>query len=111
MRLVTLDDAASPDGQPLFVEFVNSLHWYEGVPIELIGSETEFAAWLVEHGLPADDLDGCLPEIHRLREHARAVTEALASRRALPDIDMAAVQTALSAPTGNLWLLAADSGK
>jgi predicted RNA-binding Zn ribbon-like protein len=111
MRLVTLDDAASPDGQPLFVEFVNSLHWYEGVPIELIGSETEFAAWLVEHGLPADGVDGCLPEIHRLREHARAVTEALANRHTPPDADMAALQIALSAPTGTLRLLAADSGQ
>jgi predicted RNA-binding Zn ribbon-like protein len=109
MRLVTLDEVSAPDGQPLCVEFVNTLHWYEGAPIELIGSESDFATWLVEHGLPADALTGCLPDVHRLREHVRSVTAALASRRALPDADMAALQAALSAPAGSLRLVGANS--
>jgi hypothetical protein len=50
-----LDDAPDPEAQPLFVEFVNTLHWYEGAPVELIGSESDFAVWLLEHGLPATD--------------------------------------------------------
>ena len=39
MELVTLDERAGPDGQPLFVEFVDTLHWYEGSPVELFGTE------------------------------------------------------------------------
>ena len=90
MRLVTLDQAPNDEGQPLFVEFVNTLHWYEGAPVELIGNESDFAAWLLEHGLPATDVTGWLPEIHLLREHVRGLTGALASRRAVPEADMAA---------------------
>lgn len=104
MRLVTLQDVPSADGQPLFVEFVNTLHWYEGAPIELIGTESEFAVWVTEHALPAMDVTGCLSEVHRLREHVRGVTEALASRRGIPSVDMQAIQAAVSAPTGSLRL-------
>jgi len=109
MRLVTLDDLPNAEGQPLFVEFVNTLHWYEGAPVELIGTESDFAAWLLEHGLPAVDVTGCLPEIHRFREHVRRLTEALASRRELPEADMHALQAALSAPAGSLRLVDPDS--
>jgi predicted RNA-binding Zn ribbon-like protein len=105
MRVVTLGDAARDDGQPLFVEFVNTLHWYEGAPIELIGTDSELAEWLVEHDLPADDVAVCLPDIHRFRAHVRGVTEALASRRPLPQADIEALEAALSAPTGSLTLL------
>ena len=105
MRLVTLDEAPNAEGQPLFVEFVNTLHWYEGAPIELIGTESDFAAWLLEHGLPATDVTGWLPELHRLREHLRGLAEALASRRAIPEADMAALQAALSYPSGSLRLV------
>src|ERR671925_87095 len=98
MRMVTLGGPAA-GRQPLFVDFVNTLHWYEGVPIELIGSDAELAAWLAEQGLPDQDLDACLPAVHRLREHARAVTEALAMGRTPPEADMAAVSAALAAPT------------
>jgi predicted RNA-binding Zn ribbon-like protein len=109
MRLVTLDEAPRPDGQPLFVDFVNTLHWYEGAPVELIGTDADFAAWLVEHRLPADDMPGCLPEIHRLREHIRGLTKALASGTPLPEADVAELQAALSAPVGSLTLAAGDS--
>ena len=66
--------------QPLFVEFVNTLHWYEGAPIELIGSESDFAAWLLEQGLPPADVTGCLPDIHRLREHVRGMETTFSTR-------------------------------
>jgi predicted RNA-binding Zn ribbon-like protein len=111
MQLVTMDEVPKADGQPLFVEFVNTLHWYEGMPIELIGTESEFAAWLRELGLAGDDMTGCLPEIHRLRGHVRAVTEALAMRRPVPEADMEALQAALSAPTGSLRLVDAESAQ
>jgi predicted RNA-binding Zn ribbon-like protein len=111
MQLVTLDAAPSFDGQPLFVEFVNTLHWYEGAPVELIGSEDAFAEWLTEYQLPPQDLSGRLPDIHRLREHARAVTRALATGAALPEPDMAALEAALSAPTGSMTLVAAGTSQ
>ena len=102
-------DGPAAGGQPLFVDFVNTLHWYEGAPVELIGTDAEFAAWLAEHGLPAQHLAGCLPAVHLLREHARAVTEALATGRTPPEVGMAALDAALTAPTGHLALVGADS--
>jgi len=111
MRLVTLDEVPNAEGQPLFVEFVNTLHWYEGAPIELIGTDSEFAAWLLEHGLPAPDVAGYVPAIHRFREQVRAATEALASRRAVPDAPMAALEAALAAPTGSLRLMDPESAE
>jgi predicted RNA-binding Zn ribbon-like protein len=99
-----------PDAQPLFVEFVNTLHWYEGTPVELIGTQSDFNTWLLEHDLPSDDdLTGYLPDVHRLREHVRGITEALASRRPMRDADLAALQGALSAPTGSLTLVHANA--
>jgi len=109
VRLVTLNETPNAEGQPLFVEFVNTLHWYEGAPIELIGTESEFAAWLLEHGVPAHDVTGCLPDIHRFREHVRGVVDALARRRDVPEADIDAIQAGLSAPTGCLRLMAPDS--
>src|SRR5918911_4206510 len=103
MRMVTLDGRPAADGQPLFVAFVNSLHWDQGAPIELIGSDAQLAAWLAEQGLAAlHPPAGSLPAVHRLRAHARAVTEALAAGRALPQADMAALTAALGAPSGQL---------
>ena len=111
MRVVTLEEAAGPDGQPLFVEFVNTLHWYEGAPVELIGTDADFAAWLIEHGLPAGGVAGHVLEVHRLREHARGLTEALAGQRPLRDADTTALEAALSAPTGSLTLVHTDSAQ
>jgi predicted RNA-binding Zn ribbon-like protein len=111
MQLVTLDDTLAADAQPLFVEFVNTLHWYEGAPIELLGTEPELAAWLHERDLPADDVTGSLPEVHRFREHVRALISALVSRRPLPAADSAALEAALSAPTGNLTLVHGDGAR
>lgn len=111
MRLVTLDEVPGPAGQPLFVDFVNTLHWYEGAPIELIGTEPDFAVWALEHGLPADGAAGRLPEVHLLREHVRGVTTALATHQPLPEGDMAALHAALSTPTGGLRLVDADTNQ
>jgi predicted RNA-binding Zn ribbon-like protein len=111
VQLVTLDEVPSAGGQPLFVDFVNTLHWYEGAPIEVIGTESEFAAWLLERGLPAAEVAGRLPGIHRFREHVRGATEALASRRAVPDMDMGALQAALATPTGSLRLVDPESAE
>ena len=107
--MVTLDGLPGADGQPLFVDFVNTLHWYEGVPIELIGDDADFTVWLAERGLPVHDVTGCLPAVHLLRGHARAVTEALAARRTPPEADIAALTAALAAPDGHLVLVGADT--
>jgi predicted RNA-binding Zn ribbon-like protein len=92
-------------GAPLFVDFVNTLHWYEGQPIELIGSQADLAAWLAEHGLAAGHLDAaCLASLHALRQHARAATEALATAQPPQPADLAALGAALSAVPGHLVL-------
>jgi predicted RNA-binding Zn ribbon-like protein len=109
MRLVTLDEPAAAAGQPLFVDFVNTLHWYEGAPIELLGTDAQLAAWLAEHGLPAHHATGRLPTVHRLRGHVRAVTEALAAGRPPPEADMSALNAALGAPSGHLQLIGAGA--
>jgi predicted RNA-binding Zn ribbon-like protein len=109
MRVVTLGDHVVADGQPLFVDFVNTLHWYEGEPVELIGNDTDLAGWLAECGLEALRLTDCLPEIHRLRDHARAVTEALATKHALPAEDLAAINAVLGAVAGHLTLVGGDT--
>ena len=111
MQLVTVDEVPNAEGQPLFVDFVNTLHWYEGAPIELIGTESDFAAWVQQHGLALPGVTACLPEIHVLREHVRGVTAALAGRRALPQADMEPLHAALAAATGSLRLVDPDSAR
>ena len=100
-----MDMPAGAGGQPLFVDFVNTLHWYEGVPIELIGTDADLAAWLAEHELPAQRLDGGLTALHALRQHARAATEALATRRTPTAADLDALNAALGTPAGRLVLV------
>lgn len=104
MQLVTLEEPAGAGGQPLFVEFVNTLHWYEGMPVELIGTEADFAAWCAEQHLPVDNVTGWLPRVHRFRENVRGLTVALADRQALPEADLGALNAALGAASGNLTL-------
>lgn len=111
MRLVTLAVPPGGDGQPLFVTFVNTLHWYEGLPIELIGTDTDLAAWLRDQHLPVDPPVGSLGAIRALREHARAVTEAVARGAAVPEADLAALNAALGAPPGRLSLLGAGTAE
>jgi predicted RNA-binding Zn ribbon-like protein len=108
-RSVTLwEDAGA--AQPLFVDFVNTLHWYEGVPIELIGTEADLAAWLAQHALPELAAGACLAPLLTLRQHARAVTEAIATDQAPATADLAALSAALRAPGGHLVLHHADTG-
>src|SRR3954454_24927692 len=109
MGVVTWDAPPAAAGQPLFVDFVNTLHWYEGTPIELIGTDAEFTDWLAEHGLGARDAVAWLPAVLQLRVHARAVTEALATRRTPPEADMAALHTALGGPIGRLTLAGSNT--
>jgi predicted RNA-binding Zn ribbon-like protein len=104
MQVVTISQAGAPGagGQPLFVDFVNTLHWYEGVPVELIGSPADLATWLDEHHLPAAAPAAALPALLALRERLRAITEALANRRQPPEADLDAVTAALRSPSGHL---------
>jgi predicted RNA-binding Zn ribbon-like protein len=104
-----LDDARGAVGQPLFIDFVNTLHWYEGVPIELIGNDADFGAWLVQHGVPAQDATESLPAVHRLRGHVRAITEELTTGRMPAEPDLQALKAALAAPFGHLTLVGADT--
>jgi predicted RNA-binding Zn ribbon-like protein len=99
--MLTEDQAAA---QPLFVDFVNTLHWYEGVPIELIGSQADLAVWLTQHSLPAVGLDASLPQLLALRDHARAATEALSTGQLPAAADLAALNAALGTPSGRLVL-------
>lgn len=101
----------APAGQPLFVHFVNTLHWYEGVPIEQIGSASDFAAWLADLGLPVQHVDASLELIYGLREHARAATQALAAGRDPAPSDLESLSRALAAASGSLVLLGADTNQ
>ena len=98
-----------PAAQPLFVDFVNTLHWYEGVPIELIGNATDLAVWLGEHALPTASGEAGLQALLALRDHARAATESLASGQVPAAADLAALNAALGASTGRLVLNDADT--
>jgi predicted RNA-binding Zn ribbon-like protein len=107
--VVTLDARLGAGAQPLFVDFVNTLHWYEGVPIELIGSDTDLVTWLAERALPIDSLTGALTAVHQLRDHARGATEALANGGMPSEADMAALVAALAKPSGHLTLEVGDA--
>src|SRR6266540_204355 len=111
-RVVTVvSTAARPpaDRQPLFVEFVNTLHWYDGAPIELFGDAPALATWLTEQRLPSTGAADALPLLRELRPHLRAITERLAAQQPPEPADLAALNAALSAPMGRLVLLDADS--
>jgi predicted RNA-binding Zn ribbon-like protein len=98
---------AAGDAQPLFVDFVNTLHWYEGAPVELLGDEAALAGWLADHALPTADPAATLPALLALlalRGHARAVTEALATGRPPAAADLEALEQALARPSGRLVL-------
>jgi predicted RNA-binding Zn ribbon-like protein len=90
--------------QPLFVEFVNTLHWYEGQPIELFANRASLNAWLAEQHLPQVASDAGLRTLRNLRRAMRLVTEALARGEPLEPKDLAVVQRALSRPAGRMVL-------
>jgi predicted RNA-binding Zn ribbon-like protein len=108
VRVVTLADAAG-SAQPLFVDFVNTLHWYEGAPIELLGDAPALADWLADHALPTVAPEAALPALLSLRGHARAITEALATGRPPAPADLEALERALARPTGRLVLRGAGA--
>jgi predicted RNA-binding Zn ribbon-like protein len=111
MQVVTLVEPDAADGQPLFVNFVNTLHWDAGEPIELIGTDREFAAWLAEHGLADQPVTGGLSAVHVLREHTRALVAALASAQSPHEADRAALDVALGTPVGHLVLVGAGTSQ
>jgi predicted RNA-binding Zn ribbon-like protein len=106
MPLVTITELP-PAGQPLFVDFVNTLHWYEGVPIELLGSDADLAAWAAEQHLPSGDLTGALPALCALREDLRAGIVALVAREPWPAAAASALDAALRGLDGHLVLVEA----
>ena len=106
MRVVTLTESPGAE-QPLFIEFINTLHWDEGAPIEVIGDQAGLAEWLAEHSLSSVALDSWLPPLWSLREHVRAITEALIRAQPLPEDDLDALKRAL-AETGGRFVLADD---
>jgi predicted RNA-binding Zn ribbon-like protein len=101
---------AAGAAQPLFVDFVNTLHWHEGAPVELLGDAAALAAWLAAHALPDGAPEATLPALRALRAHARAVTEALAAGRSPVAADLEALKRALARPTGRL-VLDGDAGR
>jgi predicted RNA-binding Zn ribbon-like protein len=107
MRVVTLSEPHDA-AQPLFIEFVNTLHWDEGAPIELIGDQAGLADWLSEHSLPDIAHEATLPALWSFREHARAITRALVVGQPLPEADVEALKHALAEPGGRLVLVEHD---
>jgi len=106
--VVTLGESAN-GAQPLFVEFVNTLHWFDGAPVELLGDEPALSAWLAEHDLPTVIDSASLAHLLALRLHVRAMTEALAGGQPIAASDLDAVQRALAHPTGRLVLRTAGN--
>jgi predicted RNA-binding Zn ribbon-like protein len=109
-RLVTLAERPGAE-QPLFVDFVNTLHWDEGEPIELIGDRAGLAEWLDEHALPGTVEDAWLPPVWSLREHARSVIKAIVAGQPPADADVEALKRAIAEPTGRLVFVEHPDGR
>jgi hypothetical protein len=75
----------------------------------LIGNDADFGAWLVQHGVPAQDATGSSPAVHRLRGHVRATIEELTTGRMPAEPNMQALEAALAGPFGHLALIGADT--
>ena len=97
--------------QPLFVELVNTLHWDEGEPIELIGDRAGLAEWMEEHTLPGSVEDAWLPAFRSLREHARSIVKAIVAGQPPANADIAALKQAVAAPTGRLQFVEHPDGR
>jgi predicted RNA-binding Zn ribbon-like protein len=109
-RLVTIGDQPDVE-QPLFVELVNTLHWDDGEPIELIGDRAGLAAWLEEHGLPGRVEDAWLPALWSLREHARSIIKAVVAGQVPADADIEALRHAIAEPNGRLAFVEHPDGR
>src|SRR4051812_2988301 len=110
MRVVMLTEPAGAE-QPLFIEFVNTLHWDEGKPVELLGDQAGLAAWLAEHALPGVATDAWLPPLWSLREHVRPIIRAIVAGERPADTDVEALTCALGEPGGRLVLVDRADGR
>src|SRR5262245_36691603 len=109
-RLVTIGDRPDAE-QPLFVELVNTLHWDEGDPIELIGDRAGLAEWMEEHALPGTVEDAWLPTFWSLREHARAIIKAVVAGQPPADADVEVLKQAIAEPCGRLAVMEHPDGR
>jgi predicted RNA-binding Zn ribbon-like protein len=109
LKPVNLLASASAD-QPLFVDFVNTRHAYEGVTYESIGTEGELSEWLAEHDLPAPYPAGRVPALLELRECGRRIAEALAAGKAISGADSTSLNRALGEAMGRIVLITAETG-
>jgi len=108
-RPVNLLASASAD-QPLFVDFVNTQHAYEGVTYESIGTGDELSEWLAEHDLPALYPASRLPALLELRDCGRRIAEALAAGKAPSMADSASLNRALGEAKGRVALVTDKHG-
>lgn len=108
--LVTFAEAPGGE-QPLFVEFVNTLHWDEGEPIELIGDRAGLAGWMEEHALSGTVEEAWLPVFWSLREHARAIIKAVVAGQPPAEPDVQALKRVIAEPTGRLAFVEHPNGR
>ena len=109
-KMVTSLVPASVD-QPLFVDFVNTRHAYDGVTYESIGTDGELSEWLGEHDLPAPYTASRLPALLELRECARRIAEAIAAGEAISSADSESLNRALGEAGGRIVLMTDDTGR
>lgn len=109
-RRVTITETPGAE-QPLFVELVNTLHWDEGEPIELIGDRAGLAEWMQEHALPGTVEDAWLLAFWSLREHARAIIKAVVAGQSPSVADVEALKQAIAEPPGRLAFLEHPDGR
>jgi predicted RNA-binding Zn ribbon-like protein len=103
---VTADpDAGRPADEPLFLAFVNSLHWDDGAPLEELSDERALAAWSRAHALPAESLEGHLAGFVSLRAHLRSIVERLSRGQTLRQRELTVLQEALSRPCSHFVLV------
>ena len=109
-KMVTWLGPAGVD-QPLFVDFVNTRHAYDGVTYESIGTDGELSEWLAEHGLPAPYPSSRLPTLLDLRECARRIAEAVAGGEAISSADSESLNRALGEAMGRIVLITDETGR
>ena len=102
--VVTPDLAGYHPDEPLFLKFVNSLHWDEGTPMEELSDEKALVAWCSDHALPADYVTGQLGPLTTMRTHCRSIVECLARGVQLVPDDIQAIEEAVRHPSGRLLL-------
>jgi predicted RNA-binding Zn ribbon-like protein len=104
----TSDPSPAAD-EPLFLAFVNTLHWDDGTPLEELTDDRALAEWSGSMGMPTEALDAQLARFVSLRAHLRSVVQQLARAQAPAPHDMDAVEQALSGPRAHLVLVDGDT--